>query len=92
MGNGVSANPQIAFLDLATVPSRCSPIGRGECPVCLEDLDLRKSPICGHSFCEKCLLKLENKCAMCRGRLIEGILFEEYANRLHDNLEATGFF
>jgi hypothetical protein len=41
-----------------------------ECPICYEPLtkksDVIVLPHCKHLYCNKCLSRLEDKCAMCR--------------------------
>ena len=36
-----------------------------ECCICFEIKELKSTEVCSHSFCDKCLLELD-ECALCR--------------------------
>lgn len=87
---GGSASVPIEFIDTQKVPDMCDDASEGECPICYETIKLKQTRNCCHFLCGKCMAKVENKCPLCRGRIVDGMTVTEFHEQLHESLEAAG--
>ncbi len=89
MGGG-SSIPTPSIIDEKNIRYRCRPFNMDDCPVCLEHDILFVGDKCKHGICSNCLDKLDNKCPLCRGSIINGITMRQHKTQLMLALEEAG--
>ena len=72
------------------VAKYCTVEAAGECGVCYEERVLYKSPMCGHQWCRECINKCQNKCPMCRGKLVNRVTQAQFDENMIERLRETG--